>query len=226
MVQNGFSSVAAYNCGGCTFLNDVVLNDGTINVYGNNVVLTINTYLQLFNTTITIGNNPTDVESIKINGQVDLNGTASIRLANNSTSVDARDFGVLNPAGPHEEIFNPGVFEPGIYSIIPPDPNGYAYTQTLQPDALGSSQNQYSVFSGGIQYFYYILNCDPGVPGSPNTCGNGLVFGPAATTANATYGVIFTGAATLPVQLVQFIATKQDDGSVKLELGYGSGSEF
>jgi len=43
-----------------------------------------------------------------------------------------------------------------------------------------------------------------------------LVFGPAATTANATYGVIFTGSVTLPVQLVQFIATKQDDGSVKL----------
>jgi hypothetical protein len=216
MVMNGASSDAAYNCGGCTFLNDVVLNGGTINVYGNNVVLTINTYLQLFDTKVTIGNNPTDVESIKINGQIDLNGTAQVQLANSFTSVDARDFGVLAMPGPNAEIGNPGVYEPGIYAVIPPDPSGYTYTQTLETDAIGSSSNQYSVFSGGIQYYYYIFNCAPGVVGSPNTCGNGLIFGPAITTANATYGVIFTQSTTLPVVLVEFVANKLDDGTVKL----------
>src|SRR5258708_28380707 len=63
MVQNGFSSVPAYNCGSCTFLNDVVLNNSSVNVYGN-TALSVNTYLQLFNSTIVIGNDPVSTETI------------------------------------------------------------------------------------------------------------------------------------------------------------------
>jgi hypothetical protein len=212
MVQNGFSSDPAHNCGGCTYLNDVVINTSTLNVYGS-TTLTINTYLELFNTNITIGNDPVSLEYIKLNDQVDLNGTSSVILANNLTTVDATNLGVSTIAGPHDDFFNPGTKSPGLFAIIPPDVNGYDYTWTLDVSGLGTSTNQYQP-SPGI--FHYILNCAPPVVGSPNTCADGLVFGPATTTLNATYGLIFTQSITLPVQLVLFLATKNDDGSVKI----------
>jgi hypothetical protein len=143
MVQNGFSTVAAYNCGGCTFLNDVVLNNSTINVYGN-TTLAINTYLELFDSQITIGNDPTSTEVIKLNDQVDLNGTSSITLANDLTSVNAIDTTTasVNPIiGPHEDFFNAGVKSPGLYAIIPPDVNGYDYTWLLDFSGIGTSSN-------------------------------------------------------------------------------------
>jgi hypothetical protein len=211
MVQNGFSSAAADNCVGCTFLNDVVLNNSVINVYGN-TTLTINTYLELFNTNITIGNDPVSIETIKLNDQVDLNGTSTIQLANNSTTINAIDFGASTIAGPHEDFFNPGIKSPGLFAIVPTDVNGYNYTWTLDQNGLGRSTAQY--LPSGQNF--YVLNCDPFVAGSPNTCGSGLVFGPAITTANPTFGVIFIGSTTLPVELVQFLATKNDDGTVNV----------
>src|SRR5580765_1166045 len=90
MVQNGSSSVAAYNCGGCTFLNDVVLNGSTVNLYGD-ATLSINTYLQLFNSNITLGNNPVSTETIFVNDQVDLDPASSITLANDLTVVNANN---------------------------------------------------------------------------------------------------------------------------------------
>jgi hypothetical protein len=212
MVQNGFSSDPTHNCGGCIFLNDVKINTSTLNVYGS-TTLSINTYLELFNTNITIGNDPVSLEYIKLNDQVDLNGTSSIILANNLTTVDATNLGLSTIAGPHDDFFDPGAKSPGLFAIIPPDVNGYDYTWTLNQGGLGSSTNQYQP-SPGI--FHYILNCAPPGPPSPNTCADGLVFGPATTTLNATYGLIFTQSITLPVQLVLFLATKNDDGSVKV----------
>ncbi len=102
---------------------------------------------------------------------------------------------------------------PGLFAIIPPDANGYDYTWTLDQGGLGSSTNQYQPSPG---VFHYIINCAPPVVGSPNTCADGLVFGPATTTLDATFGLIFTQSTTLPVQLVLFLATKNDDGSVKI----------
>src|ERR1017187_4453809 len=55
MVQNGASSDPANNCGGCVFLNDVVVNGTSINIYGT-TTLSVNTYLQLFGVTVTLGN--------------------------------------------------------------------------------------------------------------------------------------------------------------------------
>ena len=49
---------------------------------------------ELFNSNLTFGNDPTDLKSIKMNGQIDLNGTSSIQLANNLTSIDVNDLGV------------------------------------------------------------------------------------------------------------------------------------
>jgi hypothetical protein len=212
MVQNGFSTDPAHNCPLCTYLNDVVINNSTLNVYGS-TTLTINTYLQLFNTNITIGNDPVSSEYIKLNDQVDLNGSSQIILANNLTTVDATNLGVSTIAGPHDDFFNPGTKSPGLFAIIPPDVNGYDYTWTLDQGGLGSSTNQYQPSPG---VFHYIINCAPPVVGSPNTCADGFVFGPATTTPNATYGLIFTQSTTLPVQLVLFLATKNDDGSIKV----------
>jgi hypothetical protein len=211
MVQNGFSSDPADNCVGCTFLNDVVLNGSTINLYGN-TTLTVNTYLELFNTNITIGNDPVSTETIKLNDQVDLNGTSTIQMANNSTTINAIDFGASTIVGPHEDFFNPGFKSPGLFAIVPTDINGYNYTWTLDLSGLGRSTAQYQPSGQN----HYVLNCDPFVAGSPNTCGDGLVFGPAITTADPTFGVIFIGSTTLPVELVQFLATKNDDGTVKV----------
>jgi hypothetical protein len=215
MVQNGHSSVAASNTcvPGCHYLNDVVLNGSTINVYGN-TTLTINTYLELFNSTITIGNDPSSTETIKLNDQVDLNGTSSITLANNSTTVNAINVFASTIVGPHDDFFNPGTKSPGLFArIVPSDANGYDYTWTLDQGGLGPSTGQYQPSGQN----FYTINCDPFVVGSPNTCGDGLVFGPAVTTLDPTFGVIFIGSTTLPVQLVKFLASKNNDGSVKLD---------
>jgi hypothetical protein len=194
------------------WLNDVVLNGSTINVYGS-TTLTFNTYVQLFNTSITIGNDLVSTEYIKLNDQVDLNGTSAIILANNLTEVDATDLGVTPIAGPHTDFPTGNAHaSPGLYAIIPPDVNGFDYTWTLDASGLGKSTAPY--LPNGNPY--YGLNCAPTVVGSPNTCGAGLVFGPATTTLDPTYGLIFTESLPLPVVLVQFLATRNDDGSVKV----------
>jgi len=215
MVQEGHSSYAPNNCGaGCNFLNDIQVSNSTINVYGN-TTLTINTYFQLFNTQVTLGNDPTSTQVIKVNDQVDLNGTSSIQLANNLTSIDVNDTSSLaiSPiVGPHEDFFNPGFKSPGIYAIIPPDVNGYDYTWVLDANGIGTSTAQYQPAPG---VFHYILNCQPYVLNS-NTCTDGFVFGPALTALDGVYGILFGQSTTLPVQLVQFLASKNDDGSVKL----------
>jgi hypothetical protein len=215
MVQNGSSSVMTSNtCAPCSFLNNIVLNNSTINLYGA-TTFTVNTYLQLFNTNVTIGNDPVSTEIIKLNDQVDLNGTSTIQLANNLTEVNATDIGVRPIAGPHTDFPTGNTnASPGLYAIIiPPDANGFNYTWTLDQSQLGPSTNPYQPSPGTN---HYLLNCAPAVAGSPNTCAAGLVFGPAITTADPTFGIIFTGSTTLPVVLVQFLAIKNDDGSVKL----------
>lgn len=219
MVQNGFSSVPSFNTCvtnpiPCAFLNDVQIFNSTLNVYGN-TTLTINTYLELFNSMITLGNDPTSVEFITLNDQVDLNGTSSIVLANQFTTISAIDIGASTIAGPHFDIGSPTTKSPGIFEIIPPDVNGYDYTWVLNQNGLGSSTNEYFPSPG---FTHYILNCNPPGTGSPNVCQDGFVFGPATTTADplGTGLIVFTESTTLPVQLVLFLATKNDDGSVKV----------
>jgi hypothetical protein len=194
------------------WLNDVLINNSTINAYGN-TTLTFNTYVQLFNSSITIGNDPVSSEYIKLNDQVDLNGSSAIILANNLTTVDATDIGLRPIAGPHTDFpaGNPNV-SPGLYAIIPPDANGFDYTWTLDANGLGKSTAPYTPNGNP----YYGLNCLPFIAGSPGTCAAGLVFGPAITTLDPTFGLIFTGSIPLPVVLVQFLATRNDDGSVRI----------
>jgi hypothetical protein len=216
IVQNGASSVAVYNScvPACTFLNEQVLINSTINVYGN-TTLSVNTYLRMFNSNITIGNDPTSIETIKLNDQVDLNGTSSITLANNFTKVDANDLGISPVIGPHTDFPPPPGNthrSPGLFGIFAPAVGGFNYSWILDEGGLGKSTAQY--LPNGQNF--YTINCSPYVVGSPNTCGTGFVYGPAVTTSDPTYGVIFIGSTTLPVSLVQFLATKNDDGTVKL----------
>ena len=68
----------------------LLLNGSTINVYGT-TSLSINTYLQLFGVTVTLGNDPTSVESFFVNDQVDLDPTSSVVLANSFTVINANN---------------------------------------------------------------------------------------------------------------------------------------
>ena len=69
MVQNGASSDPTHNCA-CTYLNDVVVNGISINIYGT-TTLSVNTYLQLFGVIVTLGNDPTSVQTFFVNDQVE-----------------------------------------------------------------------------------------------------------------------------------------------------------
>ena len=66
-------------------LNHITLKNSTINLFGN-TTLTVNTYLTLTNSSITLGNNPTAIETILVNDQIDFDANSQIQLANNNTS--------------------------------------------------------------------------------------------------------------------------------------------
>jgi hypothetical protein len=204
MVQNGFSSVPAYNCGGCTFLNDVALNNSSVNVYGN-TALSINTYLQLFNSTIVIGNDPVSIETIFVNDQVDLDPTSTIQLANSLTVVNTNNDAGNTVIGPHK-YFVGNSHIAGIYSIRAVPLNAVDFTLN---NLLNANYNLTATVTP-----FYTLNCDPAT-----TCAAGLVFGPAVTQFDNSVPNgfnIFAQSTTLPVQLAQFLALKNGDGSVKL----------
>jgi hypothetical protein len=204
MVQNGNSSVPAYNCGGCVFLNDIQLLNSSVNVYGT-TSLSINTYLQLFNSTIIIGNNPTSVETIFVNDQVDLDPTSSVQLANSSTVVNTNNDANNTVIGPHK-YFVGSAHIAGIYSIRTSPAGAVDFT-------LNSLLNANYNITATVTPFYSI-NCDPAF-----TCAAGIVFGPAITQFDNSVPNgfnIFVQSTTLPVQLAQFLALKNGDGSVKL----------
>jgi hypothetical protein len=208
MVQNGQSSVPGYNCGGCTFLNDVVITNSTVNLFGN-TNLNINTYLQLFASTITLGNNPTSTENIFVNDQVDLDPTSSVQLANDKTTVNANN-DIANPiVGPHTDFGHPTDKSAGLYSIPGGTIGGYTYTMVLNSLGYGTALGPPTHFN----QTGYTLNCGGA---SANVCASGIVYGPVVTSSDPNFGVIFIQSTTLPVTLVQFLALKNGDGSVKL----------
>ncbi len=210
MVQNGASSDMTHNCGGCTYLNDVVINGITINIYGT-TTLSVNTYLQLFGVTVTLGNDPATVETFFVNDQVDIDAASSIQLANNFTVVDARNVAGNTVVGPHLDFtdFPPGTPKvAGIYSILPAPVGGFSYSYVLNMKGIGYASSAFA---------FYNFNCT-----GPAGCTAGVINGPAITGPTpgvppaTDYGIIFGPSVTLPVQLVQFLATKNDDGSVKV----------
>ena len=90
----------------------------------------------------------------------------------------------------------------GIYSTLTVPVGGFSYSYVLNVKGIGYANSAFG---------FYNINCT-----GPAGCNFGVVNGPATTSADPTYGVIFKVSTTLPVQLVQFLATKNDDGSVKV----------
>ncbi len=183
-------------------LNHITLTNSTIRVFGATTV-TVNSWLTMVGSSITIGNDPSSPEAITINDQISIDAASSIVMANNLTSINTFS-SKTTILGPFTELGNPGFFTSGIYST---DLVAGSYTQTLEINFMGSLLGQFST---------YTLNCSPTVAGAPHACDFGIVYGPTKTGFDATFGTIFQQSTTLPVQLVEFLATKNDDGSVKI----------
>jgi hypothetical protein len=155
-----------------------------------------------------IGSDATTAATVLLNDQADLNGTSSVQLANLNCLINANNDDGNAVNGPHIPIgfdASEGTWA-GIYAIYP---------STEVSDVLMASP--YVI--GRLTHVYgsqYNLNCDPAVAGSPNTCAQGFVYGPAITFLDPTFGIIFGPATTLPVVLVQFVGSKNADGTVKL----------
>ena len=187
---------------------DIELFNGSLVQINGGVTFTINNYLQLFDTQIIVGSDATTAAQVVVNDQVDLNGTSSIQLANVNTSIDANNNGGNPISGPHFEYGSATTKVAGIYYITASDPFGFTFT--LSGIGVGSSTNSVA---------NYTLNCAPTIPASPNNCASGLVFGPATTTLDPSVpseGLIFTESSTLPVELVQFVATRNPDQTIRL----------
>jgi hypothetical protein len=209
--DNGTSTSTLYPSPGTPALNDVRLHSCILRVNGT-VTLTINTYIEFFDTQLVIGSDTSSAATLLLNDQADLNGTSTVQLGNINCAINANNTGSApfftpNPInGPHADFFSPTTKSAGIFSIFaPPDINGFDYSYVLVTNAIGKSAHFY-----GSQYN---LNCD-GI--TSNVCAPGWIYGPAVTSLDPTYGVIFGQSATLPVVLVQFLATKNPDATVKL----------
>ncbi len=142
---------------------------------------------------------------------------SSIQLANNNTSINTNNVSGNTIQGKLDDFLNPGFPDAGIYSypITPNVGSTYSYSYVLNPSGIG--YDQVAPPPPYVQFANYTFNC-PGVIG----CGPGKVIGPAITYQSGTtgpgnyYGIIFKTSTILPVQLVQFLANKNDDGSVNV----------
>ena len=200
MAHNGQSSVPGNNG---PWLDHVIL-DNTILRLQPSAIVTIDTYVSLTNgTQVLVGTAPTNAVSIVLNDQVDMDATSSIQIGNISSFIDATNTSNNNPIkGPYPDFANGGVPDAGIYGILTVPVGGEGYSLVLNANGIGTALNGFA---------FYNINC-----AGPATCTFGVINGPATTGPNATYGVIFQASATLPVQLVEFLASKKDDGSVLL----------
>lgn len=208
--DDGTSS--AFAAGTAPQLNDVQLTNSTLQINAA-VTVTINTYLQLTNTQVLIGSDATTFAKVILNNQVQLNDVAStIQLANVNTSVDARNTIGEPILGPYTS-YTSATKIAGIYFKTPTDPKGYDFT--LSNSFIGNSTNTGP--PGPANLAFYLLNCNGNGPANSNTCGLGLLFGPATTSFDAVNNYLTFGqSTTLPVVLVQFLATKNADATIKL----------
>jgi Domain of unknown function (DUF4082)/Secretion system C-terminal sorting domain len=190
-------------------LNDVVFNNSTIKIIGVSTVVNINTYVQLFGSSLIVANNPTDPVTLFVNDQVDVDSTTHslVQIGNNFSYIDATNIVANNPViGPHVDFANlGGPNVAGIYSIISPPVGGFGYSYILNAEGIGFASSAFN---------QYGINCTNGV----GFCAAGIINGPAITGSDPAklYGIIFGTSVILPVQLVQFIATKNDDGTVRV----------
>jgi hypothetical protein len=184
-------------------LNDVVFNGSTIKVF-NNTDLNINTLVNLNGSKLQLGVDASSTQNLFVNDQLVLDEAASVVLANNTTVIDVNN-NFNNPLTGTRTV-GPFPVQAGIYTVRSTTAPAGAVDATLM---TASNTN----YSGTVFVNPYTFNC-VGV-----ACGAGLVTGPVSTQYSGTAPNDFFGfgqSATLPVVLVQFIATKGDNGTVKL----------
>jgi hypothetical protein len=192
-------------------LSDLVVNGGSINVIGNTSV-TVNTYVELNGVVLLLGSNATDIGSFFVNDEIVMDEASSVRIANPFGYIDANNTGTkTNMFGPLDN-FSTSDPQPGIYGLLSTPLGGANYSQVLSSLGNGSLAGGFAFYGAAPPFTPF--NCT--TPAAPGGCNFGLVNGPATTNLNSTYGIVFGVTPTLPVQLVQFLADKNDDGSVKL----------
>jgi Domain of unknown function (DUF4082)/Secretion system C-terminal sorting domain len=182
--------------------DNVVFNSGTIIKVYNNTDLNINTVVHLNGSTLQMGIDGTTTQNLLINDQVFLDGTSTIQLANATTVIDA-----TNASSPANPLIGTTPLPGGLPTVV-------AGILTTRPEGTDGTLNVVSDvrFDGGYSITPYPINCVIG-----STCANGAVFGPAKTQFDALNNFFgFASSDVLPVVLAQFIATKTDNGSVKL----------
>ena len=189
----------------------LILNNSHVQLY-NNAVVQVNTYIQAINNTVfDIGNNATGTEKVILNDQLGLESGSTIQLANPGNFINANNSTSQPQHGPYDDYGNPGFMIAGIYATLVPPINTYTYSEVLTKTGLGTPGTG---FYGG----QYSFNCGSGFP---STCKAGFVYGPviigdAANDGVPDAGILFIQSTTLPVDLVQFLASKNADGSVKV----------
>ena len=197
-------------------LNNMVFNNSSLRVNGNGTVLNVNTYVQLTNSSkLLIATDPTYGVVVDLNDQVDLASGSTVQIGNGSSYINSNNIAGNTIIGPHDDFTDPGNKVAGIYSIFTGPPvGGVNYSYVLTPSAIGF--NQTAPPPPTIQqasYAYLPLNC-----GGAGGCAPGFVSGPASTGNDpaGNLGIIFNSSAVLPVQLVQLLASRNDDGSIKI----------
>jgi hypothetical protein len=210
MVPNDGSSSTGF--GSQPSLDHVVLNGGSLQINGG-VNLNIETFVTANNTAILIGSDATTAATVFADDQVQLTGTASVQLANVNCSVNANNDGG-HPIQGTINRFGGGSPIAGVYYTDVVNP---PYDYVLTALGIGNSTNVNIDGAPPTNFSMYTLNCDGNGPANSNTCASGIIYGPAITSYDNVNGFLSFGqAATLPVILVQFLASKNADGTIKL----------
>jgi hypothetical protein len=209
MVPNDGTSTGA----GGTSLNDIVLTNSTLQINGG-VNLNIETYVELINTSVIIGSDASTPATVFVNDQVVLSGTSTVRLANVNTYVNTNNDGSHPIQGPLLR-YNGSSPIAGVYYLDASDPKGYDFVLTKL--GVGNSTNSSVDGVPPTNLSGYTLNCDGNGPPNTNLCGIGIIYGPAISGYDAVNGYLsFAQSTPLPVNLVQFLASKNANGSIKL----------
>ncbi len=183
---------------------DLIISNSTIQLFGTSVVQ-IFTYLEFINSShIIIGSDATGSAKIILNDQVSLSQNSDIRLANQNTFINCNNTVGNAVHGPFVD-YGTGTLTAGIYQPLAIPINGNTYSEIITKVGIGTPNTG---FYGG----QYNINCALG-------CKAGYIYGPSVTgndPAVPDAGTVFVTAPTLPVELVQFLASKNADASVKV----------
>jgi Secretion system C-terminal sorting domain len=205
----GAGGIPPFGCNTCTItINGTVNINSPVNFVNSTVlitgtpaaILTVNDFVELFNTNVTVQNHAT----VFVNDEVHLYGTSNIRLGNKNAKIDASN-GVGNPS--HGTVDNGDPAGAGIYfSLNPAPPMATLYDLVISPFGYGGP------FPPGAVFFDpYTINCDFGLPSE--YCNTGVVFGPADIEfASGIWQ--FVQMSPLPVDIAQFAASLNLDHTV------------